>query len=242
MSLSEERDGPWIAVVGDRHPGFAPQDTIDDAVGHAAMWLGIDPPECRWIATDAVADDGVERLASAGGVWCAPGSPFRSMEGALAAIRWARESGVPFIGTCAGFQHAVIEVARNVVGRERATHAEYEGAADEPEPELVIDELLCSLVGQTLRVEVTDPVLVDAYGADTVDERYYCRFGLHPAWRAPLEAAGLRVAGVDARDGDVRIMRITDHPFFVITLFVPQTASTPDRPHPLVTRFVAALG
>jgi CTP synthase (UTP-ammonia lyase) len=240
VSDHADRRGTWIAVVGDRQPGFEAQDTIADAVKHSTAALDVDAPECRWIATDALAADGVDLLAGAAGVWCAPGSPFRSMDGALAAIRWAREWDVPFIGTCAGFQHAVIEFARHVLGHGRAGHAEYEGAAAAPD-ELVIDELLCSLVGQTLRVEVTDPVLVDVYGATTVDERYYCRFGLHPAWREPLDTAGLRVAGVDVTDGDVRIMRIAAHPFFVITLFVPQTASTPDHPHPLISRFVSTL-
>ena len=84
--------------------------------------------------------------------------------------------------------------------------------------------------------------LADAtlYGASEATERYYCRFGVNPVHRPALEAGGLATAGVDAADGDVRIVRISSHPFFVATLFVPQTASTPERPHPLVTAFVRA--
>jgi hypothetical protein len=63
---------------------------------------------------------------------------------------------------------------------------------------------------------------------------------LNPSWRAPLKAAGLIVAGIDATDDDVRIMRIADHPFFVPTLFIPQTSSSPECPHPLVTAFLRA--
>ena len=82
-------------------------------------------------------------LVGAAGVWCAPGGPYRSLDGALEAIRWARETNVAFLGTCAGFQHGVIEFARNVLGHRDAVHAEY-GNADGAD--LFIDELLCSLV------------------------------------------------------------------------------------------------
>jgi CTP synthase (UTP-ammonia lyase) len=87
-------------------------------------------------------------------------------------------------------------------------------------------------------VEVLDPELRDLYGTSHPVERYYCRFGLNPAWRQPLHEAGLRVAGVDRLDGDVRLMRLAGHPFYVLTLFVPQTSSSPGAPHPLVTSFL----
>jgi CTP synthase (UTP-ammonia lyase) len=100
--------------------------------------------------------------------------------------------------------------------------------------------MLCSLVGLTMDVEVVDAALVEVYGTRRPKERYYCRFGLNPHWRSPLEAAGMTVAGIDATDGDVRIMRLADHPSFVLTLFVPQTSSSAETPHPLITSFVRA--
>jgi CTP synthase (UTP-ammonia lyase) len=232
--------GPWVAVIGDRVDGFEPHETISASLRHAADALHVPPPEMRWFATDALVPDAAGALAGAVAIWCAPGAPYRSLAGALAGIRVAREQRVPFLGTCAGFQHGVIEFARGVLGRRDAAHAEYAGAdIDEgSEGELFIDELLCSLVGQTMRVDLVDDVLRDVYGALYATERYYCRFGLHPRWRGVLHEAGLRVAGVDASDGDVRIMRLEGHPFYVLTLFVPQTSSTPERPHPLVARYL----
>jgi len=88
-----------------------------------------------------------------------------------------------------------------------------------------------------MEVEIVDPQLLDYYGTRHPRERYYCQFGLNPAWRSPLEEAGLIVAGIDAA---VRIMRLAEHPFFVLSLFVPQTSSSPDNPHPLVVAFVRA--
>ncbi len=225
----------WIAVIGDRVPGFDPQDAIEASLAHSAAAIGEGPVELRWLETDALAEAGESLLDGATAVWCAPGSPYRSLDGALAGIRWAREQGVPFLGTCAGFQHGVIEFARNVLGRGDAAHAEY-GA----DGELFIDELLCSLVGQVMAVELVDDELVSIYGGQSATERYYCRFGLNPEWRAPLETAGLRVAGVDGVDGDVRLLRLTEHPFFVLTLFVPQTSSAPRASHPLIDAFLRA--
>jgi CTP synthase (UTP-ammonia lyase) len=227
----------WIAVIGDRIGDYEPQDAMRGAVNDAADTLGIEIPELRWIATEQLEGDGTKELEGASAAWCAPGGPFRSLEGALVGIRWARESGLPFLGTCAGFQHAVIEYARNVLNRGRASHAEYGRPVD---GDLIVDELLCSVVGKTMEVEVLDPEIVALYGTSCPKERYYCRFGLHPDWRLPLEQAGLAVAGVDAEDDDVRIMRLVGHPYFVLTLFVPQTSSSPEHPHPLIVGLLKA--
>ena len=224
-----------VAVIGEHHPGHEPQDAIAPALDHAASALGTSY-RVVWIDTPALVADAHAVLADFDAVWCAPGSPYLSLEGALAGIRWARESGTPFLGTCAGLQHAVIEFARNVLGVASAQHAEYDPHASD----LFIDELLCSLVGQTMSIRLVDDALRAIYGSTDATERYYCRFGVNPAHRPALEAGGLAAAGVDAVDGDVRIVRIPSHPFFVATLFVPQTASTPGAPHPLVTAFVRA--
>jgi CTP synthase (UTP-ammonia lyase) len=229
--------GGGIAVIGDRIDGFEPQDTIEPALRHAAAQLGLAPPAVRWFATDALAESGPVVLYGSSAVWCAPGGPYRSLAGALEGIRWTRQNDVPFLGTCAGFQHGVIEFARNVLGYSTAAHAEY-GEADGAD--LFIDELLCSLVGQSMAVEIIDEELRGVYGSGHAIERYYCRFGLHPQWRHALNEAGLLVAGVDAVDRDVRILRLAGHRFFVLTLFVPQTASAPSAPHPLITGLVAA--
>ncbi|MBV8693669.1 MAG: CTP synthase [Actinobacteria bacterium] len=224
-----------VAVIGEHHAGHEPQDAIAPALHHSSAAAGVDC-EVEWVATPALDADAGTRLGGFDAVWCAPGSPYLSLDGAIDGIRWAREHDVPFIGTCAGFQHAVIEFARNVLGVKSAQHAEYDPTASD----LFIDELLCSLVGQTMSIRLVDEELQRIYGAADATERYYCRFGVNPAHRPALEGAGLLTAGVDARDGDVRIVRVASHPFFLATLFVPQTSSTLERPHPLISAFVQA--
>ena len=158
------------------------------------------------------------------------------MDGVFRAIRHARESDVPLIGTCGGFQHLVIEFARNVLGLEDAGHAE----TDSDSPHLFITPLSCSLVGRTMNVTLHPGTRAHAcYAADGARESYYCNFGLNPAYQGDLEAAGLRISGVDA-DGEPRVVELPGHPFFIGTLFLPQTRSSPNTPHPLIAAFVTA--
>jgi CTP synthase (UTP-ammonia lyase) len=233
--------GRRVVVVGDRIDGFEPQDTIAPAIEHAATALGVDAPVVEWLATDELERSGTGVLEDAAAVWCAPGGPYRSPAGAFAGIGWARRCEVPFLGTCAGFQHAVVEFARSVLGHDAAGHAEYDDTGDDLF--ITSNERLCSLTGQTMPLTIVDGEVAGLYGTTAATERYYCRFGVNPDRVDDLQRAGLVVAGVDAIDGDVRMLRLAGHPFFVLTLFVPQTASQPLAPHPLVTGFVrAALG
>jgi CTP synthase (UTP-ammonia lyase) len=223
-----------IGIIGDYNPDAPTHRATEAAIGHAAAHLHC-TAGVTWLPTAELSRPAAG-LAAYDALWCAPGSPYRSMEGALAGIRFARESGRPFLGTCGGFQHAVIEYARNVLGFVDAQHAEYDPYASR----LVVTPLSCSLVGQTMTVHI-DPgsCSFQAYGCDTVREQYYCNFGLNPAYRALLREGGLRFAGVD-QEGEARIMELPSHPFFIATLFVPQMDSTPERPHPLIRAYVRA--
>src|SRR5690348_13523420 len=112
-----------IGLIGDYSPEILAHVAIPRALDFAASDVGV-PVEPVWLATDRLAQDGVAVLSMFDVLWCVPGSPYASMDGALAAIRFARERGVPFLGTCGGFQHALIEYARNVLGLAAADHAE----------------------------------------------------------------------------------------------------------------------
>jgi CTP synthase (UTP-ammonia lyase) len=104
----------------------------------------------------------------------------------------------------------------------------------------VITPLACSLVGTTQTVTVLPGTrAARLYGAATAAEDYYCSYGVNPAYRSRLEAAGMTVSGV-GDDGEIRIVELPDHPFFLATLFLPQTRSTAARPHPLLAGYAAA--
>jgi CTP synthase (UTP-ammonia lyase) len=219
-----------IGIVGDRQPDLHVHRVTEAALAHVR-----DPLPFEWIPTEAIAG-APERLARYGALLVSPGSPYRSMEGALAAIRHARERGVPLLGTCGGFQHAVLEFARNVLG---VADAEHEETAPDA-PHRVVTALACSLAGQDHPVRHRPGSRVAVVcGAEETVEPFFCRFGINPAYRAALEAKGLVVNGWDAQ-GEPRVVELTSHPFFLATLYVPQARSRPGAPHPLVQALVDA--
>lgn len=224
-----------VGVIGEFNPEFPPHAATNAALGHAAAALGIEV-DVRWLSTTELEDLPIAELAGHDALWCAPGSPYRSMDGALRAIRVARESDRPFLGTCGGFQHVVIEYARNVLGFEDAQHAEYDPYASE----LFISALSCSLVGQTMNVRL-DPGSRAAhfYGKSEVSEQYYCNFGLNPEHQQRLNDGGLRVVGTD-QDGEARVVELPNRRFYLATLFVPQLNSQPGSPHPLIVAYLQA--
>lgn len=224
-----------LVVVGDYDPTMYTHLAIDAALGHVRE-LREHALEWSWLATSMLTADVAAQFALSDGLWLAPGSPYESMGGALSAIRHARETGLPFLGVCGGFQHAVIEYARNVVGMAEADHAECNPSA----ATAVISALSCSLVGKAAPVFL-DPTCRSAsiYGRWRIVERYHCNYGLNPTYRDAIHHAGLRVVGEDDR-GDARVVELTTHPFFIGTLFQPQLESSTGAPPPLVRALVDA--
>lgn len=224
-----------IAVVGEYRGNSAPQAALNAALEDIRDTFGY-PVDYEWVDTDEVESKGAALLKGYAGIWSAPGSPFRSLEGALAAISYARRNQVPHLGTCAGFQHTILEYARNVLDMPEAQHEEYHPDADV----LFITRLACSLAGQELEILLEEGTLAfSCYGQRRVMESYYCNFGINPGFRDKLIHSGLRLSGRD-KEGEVRIVELPGHPFFAATLFVPQTRSIREAPHPLILRFVQA--
>jgi len=222
-------------VVGDYDPGNETHRATDAALVHAAGALGT-AATGEWVGTDKVGSGGTRELEGFDCLLIAPGSPYRSTEGALAAIRYARTSDIPLLGTCGGFQHIVLEFARDVLGYDDAEHAEMNPDASR----LFITPLSCSLVGQTMAVRLAPSSLAAAaYDRTEVSERYYCNFGLNPDYLSELVGAGLLVTGTGP-EGEPRVIELPGLRFFVGTLFVPQASSTASSPHPLVLALLEA--
>lgn len=221
-----------IAIVGEFNPDFAPHVATNAAIEHSAAVLRM-PAEFRWVSTP---DIGETALRASTGLWIAPGSPYRDMVRTLDAIRFARENGVPCLGTCGGFQHMIIEYARNVLGFRDAQHAEYDPYASN----LFVTRLDCSLAGRDLELNfVPDSFVARCYGSLSAIETYYCNFGVDPEQVSVLRSGPFRIVGAD-HEGEIRVLELPNHPFFVGTLYVPQARSKPGAPHPLVTAFVRA--
>jgi len=230
---AEVKNPVRFVLIGDYSPGVRAHAAIPGALRLTAAELGCSV-HFSWIATSHLERNAGGKLEGHHGIWCVPGSPYASMDGAINAIRFARERGCPFLGTCGGFQHALIEYARNVLGLTNADHTESNPAASVP----FIARLACSLSGVEGTVYLKpDSRAFAIYGASETTERYNCNFGLNGNYRSLLEDGRLRVAGVDGT-GEVRIVELDGHPFYIATLFQPELAVLAGVAHPLIKAFV----
>ena len=227
--------GARLALVGDHDPGVTAHRAIPLALDLAAESCGRSI-EWTWVHTSTLTGDASAAIEPFDGIWVVPGSPYAHAAGAVAAIRCAREQGRPFLGTCGGFQHALLEYADAVWGVIAPAHAELDPAAADP----VIAPLACGLVevAGDVRFEPGSR-LAAVYGVDEAQEEYHCRFGLNPLFVQWLASGPLRVAARD-RQGDVRAIELSDHPFFVATLFQPERSGLTGHTHPLIEAFVDA--
>lgn len=226
-----------LAIIGDYNDNFRPHKATNEAINHSVNKYHIQL-ESEWISTDSIDTNFEKIITTYNGFWIAPGSPYKSMSGALDIIKFARLNNIPTLGTCGGFQHMVIEFARNVLDIKDAEHAEY----DPYSSKLVVNPLSCSLAGQTLEIELTDrqSKTFKLFGADKISEKYYCNFGLNPEYQNQLDNNGFKIVGTDELQ-EARILELNNHKFFIATLFVPQDNSTTDKPHKLVTEFLKTI-
>jgi len=219
-----------ILLLGDHNASSVTHRELD-----AAIKLLPSSVRARWVGTDT---PDAMRTSQADGVWAVSGSPYRNDAAVYSAIASARTSGQPFLGTCGGFQYAVVEFARHVAAIADADHAETtpDGRT------LVVDRLACSLVGQErLVTAVPGTRMHDVCGSAPFVGFHWCNYGLAPAYAERLAEYGL-VMAARADDAGVEAVELRNHPFFLATLFQPQIGSIAGQPlHPVVQAFVAAV-
>lgn len=221
-----------VSLVGDYRADAVAHQAIPLAIERAAAHLNI-TVDAEWIATEQLGD--LSRLQQREAIWVVPGSPYQNDAGVFATIRLARQQGKPFLGSCGGFQYAVIEYARNVLDWQDAAHAETDRIG-----RMVIAPLSCSLVEQrgAVRFEAGSRI-AQAYGSLSSDEGYRCNFGVNPEFTAALAGKALDITAWDT-DGDVRGVELQDHPFFVATLFQSERAALQQQDSPLVIAWMQA--
>jgi CTP synthase (UTP-ammonia lyase) len=222
-----------IGLIGDFDSSVAAHQAIPVALKNAGEPHGIEAL-IEWLPTDKISSR--DSLAKFDGMWCVPASPYRNMDGALLAIGYARDSNIPFLGTCGGFQHAIVEYARSVLGWSDADHAESSPQARRP----VISPLACAAIETKESVRLMPGTrIARAYGASQITAEYRCRYGLNNEFRAALTEGPLRVAAED-QYGEVRAIEIDGEGFFIATLFQPERAALRGEAVPLAAAFVEA--
>jgi len=232
MEITPVKETLRIALVGDYNADVLAHQAIPLAIDDAAAVLER-VADYDWLATSEIAS--AEDLIGYDAIWVVPASPYQNAAGAFIAIRYARENGIPFLGTCGGFQHAIIEYARHVMGWADAAHAETDHVG-----RMVIAPLACSLVEQTDTIELrANTLIARAYGRETIEEGYHCNYGIAPDFALELENSDMRVSGWDA-EGEIRAVELANHPFFVATLFQHERGALEGRPVPLVQAMLRA--
>ena len=202
----------------------------------------------RWVDSETVTDGNTaELLDGADGVLVPGGFGSRGIEGKIAAVRWARESRVPFLGICLGMQMAVVEYARHVCGWADAHSSELDPATTHPVIDLMPDQRGVTAKGGTMRLGAYPCKVVSrgsrtyqAYGAEEISERHRHRYEFNNEYRDALTQAGLELAGLSPDGRLVEIVELPGHPWFVGVQFHPELKSRPNKAHPLFRAFIAA--
>ena len=186
-------------------------------------------------------------LSGMHGILVAPGFGERGIPGKIAAVRYAREKGIPFFGICLGMQMAVVEFARDVLGFADAASVEVNPQTAHPVIDLMEEQKSTTIKGGTMRLGAYACRLVPGTlasriygGQDIIYERHRHRYEFNDAYRNEMEAAGMVVSGTNPDTGLVEIVEIPSHPFFIGTQFHPEFKSTPEQPQPIFTAFVKA--
>ena len=190
--------------------------------------------------------ESVERLRDFDGILIPGGFGPRGVEGMLAAIRFARENEIPFMGICLGLQCAVIEFARNVCGLTQANSTEFSQDTPDPVIALLDSQRKVTAKGGTMRLGAYPCALAEGtraraiYDAGEISERHRHRWEVNNEYRDTLSSKGLTFSGTSPDGGLVEMIEITDHPWFVAGQFHPELKSRPTRPHPLFASFIEA--
>jgi len=235
-----------IAVVG-KYVGLVDSyKSVQEALFHGGIRHDVHV-EMDWLLSEEFTPESAgERLAGYDGLLVPGGFGSRGVEGMLAAIRYARESDLPFFGICLGLQCAVIEFSRHVCGLEGANSFEFDKETPHPVICLMDSQQKVTTKGGTMRLGAYTAVLepdslaADIYGTDTISERHRHRFEFNNDYRDRLQHGGLSFSAVSPGGGLVEMVEIPTHPWFVAGQFHPELKSRPLNPHPLFASFIGA--
>lgn len=237
-----------IAVVGKYVQLPDAYISVTEALHHAGIANEVEI-KIVWINAEKIETEDKELdevFAGCKGILVPGGFGDRGIEGKIAAIKYAREHKIPFLGLCLGMQCAVVEFARNVCNLSGANSTEINKDAADPVIDLMQSQVDVEDKGGTMRLGSYPCKLTEgtntmaAYGEKLIHERHRHRYELNNKYRQMLTDNGMIIAGTLPDDSLVEIVELKDHPWFVGSQFHPELKSRPNRPHPLFRDFVTA--
>jgi CTP synthase len=220
--------------------------SVVEALRHAAIAMGSEF-NLRWINSEDIETDGAEaHLQGVHGIIVPGGFGIRGVDGKIAAIEYARQSQIPFLGLCLGMQCAVIEWARHLAGLQDANSAEFDPSGRNPVINLLPEQEDVVDLGGTMRLGLyacriaPDTLAFNLYQQEVVYERHRHRYEFNNAYRNLFLDTGFAISGTSPDGRLVEIIELRNHPFFIATQFHPEFQSRPSMPHPLFKGFVKA--
>jgi len=235
-----------IALVGKYIELKESYKSLSEALTHGGLahHCGV---EVMWVDAEEIEKKGAEAiLKTANGVLVPGGFGNRGIEGKISAIRYARETRMPFLGICLGMQCAVIEFGRNVAGLPDSNSSEFESNTPNPVIDLIPSQKDVDEKGGTMRLGAypcelkKDSLAYRAYRTDRVAERHRHRYEFNNKYLEVFQKAGMSVSGLYPKEQLVEIIELGDHPWFLATQFHPEFRSRPTAPHPIFRDFIRA--
>lgn len=244
-----------IAMVGKYMELLDAYKSLIEAMSHAGIQSRT-RVNLRYIDSETIEENGTGQLEDVDAILVPGGFGLRGVEGKIAAVRYARENKIPYLGICLGMQVAVIEFARNVLGWADANSTEFDKTSKHPVVGLITEWQTAtgemqtrdesSDLGGTMRLGAQECALEagskarECYGEDVIVERHRHRYEVNNNLLAELEKSGLNVSGRSMDGALVEMVEVADHPWFVACQFHPEFTSTPRDGHPLFSGFVNA--
>jgi CTP synthase len=243
--ITEPKRKVQVAFIGKYVQLVEAYKSLNEALLHGGI-ANDSRVEIKHIDSEDLERGGTDSLASFDGILVAPGFGARGTEGKIAAVRYAREKGVPFFGICFGMQLACIEFARHICGLDKANSSEIDPSTPHPVVDLMPDQRGITDKGATMRLGAYPCVLkagtraADAYGTTEISERHRHRWEINNNYRDTLERHGMVLSGLSPDGRLVEMIELPQHPYFVACQFHPEFKSRPSAPHPLFARFIKA--
>lgn len=224
-----------IALVGDYDETKLAHLCAPQALKLAAKALQVDI-DIAWLETSRLNELSQSQIEDFSGIWCVPGSPYKNRAGVLSLIKFARLAKIPFLGTCGGCQHALLEYAINELKIQNAGLEEEEPGVEVP----IISALPCRLTNESQKITLaSDSKISRAFNLTEISEEYFCGFGINPKFLSLFSNSSLRFVGFN-KEMIPQAFELEDHPFFVGTAFQPERSARSGTVHPLVAAFVKA--
>lgn len=245
-ALKHPENEVHIALVGKYTALHDAYISVVEALKHGAVAHKA-KVNIQWVDSETVTQDNAgEILKDAQGIIVPGGFGDRGTEGMIAAIRYARENKIPFLGLCLGMQLALVEFSRNVIGFKDAHSSELDPSTTHPVINLMPEQDGVEDIGGTLRlgsypcVLSKDSAAYQLYGEETIHERHRHRYEVNNYYREDFLKHGMKLSGLSPDGRIVEMIEFPEHPWFVATQAHPEFKSRPNRPHPLFHGFIGA--